>query len=87
MAKKKTRRGGDIPLNETKADRFKRVVTPRVSKAMKAIQVVGFCAGATYEYTATQTEKIIDSLTREIDKLRNKFEAKEENKALFNLDD
>lgn len=63
MAKKVNRRKATIPENESKADRFVRVVTPRVVKAVKAIKVVGYCANASYEYSPKQVKQIIDRLT------------------------
>lgn len=53
----------EIPKNETKPARFVRVVTPRVSKALKAIKTVGFCTGASYEYTPQQADQIVKALT------------------------
>lgn len=73
MAKKKTRRKQTIPENETAAARFIRVVTPRVNKAVKAIEVIGFCAGAEYEYTSGQVKQIHDSLADAMEKIGKRF--------------
>ena len=56
-----------IPKDESKADRFKRVVQPRVNKAIKAIRLVGNQAGSTYEFTAKQIENIGLALHKEVD--------------------
>lgn len=76
MAKKKTRKTQTIPTDESKADRFTRVVSPRVSKAVKAIGVIGFCAGSTYEFTPEQVVQINNVLEKAIMALRAKFESK-----------
>lgn len=76
MAKKKSRRRAEIPNDESKSDRFTRVVTPRVVKAVKAIEVIGFCAGSTYEYTPEQVKQIIEVLTASVGGLNAKFAGK-----------
>lgn len=73
MAKKKARRRQEISKDETKADRFVRVVTPRIMKAVKAIKQIGNCAGASYESTPEQIRQIDDALTTAIDLVRGKF--------------
>ena len=73
MAKKKNSRTQAIPENESKADRFKRVVTPRINKAVKAIEVIGFCGGSSYEYTPKQVEQISEALFAAIAKMADSF--------------
>lgn len=73
MAKRQSRSRQTIPKEESKADRFVRVVTPRVKKAMKAIRTIGFCAGAGYEYTPKQTEQIVTALQGAVDRLNQQF--------------
>lgn len=85
MAKKKSRRRADIPVDEGKADRFIRVVTPRVVKAVKAIEVIGFCAGSTYEYTPSQIKQITDVLQASVDSLKAKFAGKAGGEASFSF--
>lgn len=76
MAKKVARRRREIPEDESKADRFVRVVTPRMNKAIKAIKQVGFCATSPYDYTAEQAERIISVLLVEVKQLAAKFDKK-----------
>ena len=83
MPKKTTRRKANIPKDESKEARFVRVVTPRVVKAVKSINVVGYCAGSTYEYTPQQVKQITDVLLDAIDALGNKFEAETSPKGVF----
>jgi len=76
MAKTSARKKIHIEPNETKAQRFKRVVAPRVTKAVKAISVLGYCAGSTYEYTPEQIKQIDFVLSKAIVDLMAKFAAK-----------
>ncbi len=76
MAKKKVGSRPKIPDNETKAERFIRVVTPRIGKAVKAIDVIGFCAGSTYEYTPEQLVEIGNALVSAVNNLKAKFDNK-----------
>ena len=87
MAKKKVRRKAEIPVDESNEDRFIRVVTPRVNKAVKAIEVIGFCTGSTYEYTANQSRQIVKALTDSIANLSDKFAGKTSTGGSFNLKD
>lgn len=65
------------PLNETKADRFKRVAQPRFAKAIKSIQVLKNCASDDYEYTEEQINIINDTLLKEIAALYKAFKHKD----------
>ena len=87
MGKKRSRSTQTIPKEETKADRFVRVVTLRVKKAMKAIRTVGFCAGATYEYTPKQSEQIVTALLRSVQTLAKRFEEKKSDEPEFDFAD
>lgn len=87
MAKKKPRRKAAIPENETDAARFIRVVTPRVGKAVKAIEVIGFCSGSGYEYTTSQVKQIHDSLAAAMGKIGERFLGKAEGTDGFSFED
>lgn len=76
MAKKRRTNVHPIPKDESKSARFIRVVTPRVSKACKAISVIGYCAGGTYEYTPEQIKQIVDTLTNAQNEILAKFAGK-----------
>ncbi len=73
MATRKKRKPSNIPENESKSDRFKRVVTPRVVKAIKSINVVGYCAGVGYEYSHEQVEQICKTLHTAVDAIEGKY--------------
>lgn len=64
------------PLHEAKSVRFARVVTPRVNKAVKAIKVIGYCAGSSYEYTPKQVEEITQALLAAIKNVNDSFAKK-----------
>jgi len=63
MDKKKTNK----PLNESKSDCFKRVVVPRVDRAVKAISLVGSCTGSAYEYGPKEVAAIVKTLTESVE--------------------
>ena len=83
MAKRKARQRAEIPASETKEQRFTRVVTPRVGKALKAIRLIGFCTGSVYEWTPEQVKQITDSLLLAVQSVESKFEAKEDKQQGF----
>lgn len=76
MSKKKTRQRKAISPDETKADRFVRVVTPRIGKAVKAIRTIGYCASNTYEYTPVQVRQMTDVLIKAVRDVQLKYETK-----------
>lgn len=85
MAEKKKRRKSNIPKDETKEARFIRVVTPRVTKAVKAIRNVGHCAGPAYKYTSEQKKQIIEAIFVAVKDLDDKLEAKKAVEDVFNF--
>lgn len=82
MGKKKT----TTPKDENKHDKFKRVVTPRVNKAIKAIELVGNQAGAAYEPTKDDIATIITTLHETVDKVDKVYNTKGTAKGSFSLD-
>jgi len=76
MAKTGQKRENSIKSGETKSERFSRVVKPRVTKAVKAIGVVGYCAGSAYEFTPEQVKQIEVALSKAIVAMLSKFAAK-----------
>ena len=77
MAKKKN----EIPKGETKAACFRRVVTPRVRKALKAIRLVGSVTGSSYECDEAQITSIAAALEeathKAVDGLRGKSDGRD----------
>lgn len=64
MAKKKQ----ETPKEETKAQRFRRVMESRVSKALKAIRLVGSVRGSSYEYDEKQLAQVDMALQSAVEK-------------------
>ena len=85
MAKKQARKKADIPKDESKADRFTRVVTPRINKAVKAIRVIGYCSGSTYEFTPEQVKQIVQVLFKSVDNLEANFSKKADKQDSFDF--
>ena len=83
MAKKSTRAAKSIKKDETKAERFIRVATPRISKAVKAISLIGHCAGSNYEYTPAQVKQIDAALSKVVVDVLNKFADKADKQSAF----
>lgn len=71
----KRRRTKTAPENETASERFKRLASARVSKAIQCIRLVGNLTGKNYEYSPAQVQTIIDALTRETVKVQKAFQA------------
>jgi hypothetical protein len=63
-------------VEETKADKFKRLANSRVPKALAAIaNIRGIANKANYEYTPEQTAKIMGALEAEMTKLGEAFKS------------
>jgi len=86
MAKRRTRNVRSIPKDESKSDRFVRVVTPRVNKAVKAIKQIGFCSASTYEYKPQQLEAIMMALADAQNEIVAKFAGKKDAQEEFSFE-
>jgi len=82
MAKKKV----TIPKNENKRDKFKRVFTPKVNKALSSIRLIGNGAGAAYEPTAEDVAGMLAKLREEVDALEERYTSKGSSKGGFSFD-
>lgn len=74
-----------VPENESKNERFKRLVVDRVNKAVKAIDRVGNCAGSAYEYTPEEVEAVITALESAVANVKAKYNKIKDVKELFSL--
>lgn len=81
MAKKKQQ----VPKEETKAQRFRRVVEPRVGKALKAIGLVGSVSGSLYEYDDAQIATIVVALQDAVQKMEKRFQGQGDSTGGFSL--
>jgi hypothetical protein len=67
---------------ESKGDKFKRLASGRVTKALEAIsQLRALANKAQYEFTAEQAEKIFTTLGGEVDSVAELYKAALEGKA------
>lgn len=71
--KTKTKRTSNIPKDESKHNKFKRVCTPRLRKALKAIKQVGACSSKQYAYTNEQVTKIVTSLAKAVSTVEKQY--------------
>lgn len=61
-------------MQETKEERWQRVVIPRIEKAIKRIEYIGDCsARSRYSYTPAQIDEMCSRLGQEVTKLRNVY--------------
>lgn len=61
---------------ETKEERFIRIAEPRVSRACKAVSLLGNLAGSGYEYTEEQVDAMFGAVQEELDTARAQFKKK-----------
>ena len=72
-ASRKPRRKADIPENETPAQRFRRVASARVVKAVAALETLSGCFDTrSYEWTMEQADKVVKALENAGAKLHKK---------------
>lgn len=69
--------------NESKAERFVRLAEPRVSRACKAISLIGHLAASSYEYTEGQVDAMFKAMEDELATQRAKFKKKKDTKFSF----
>lgn len=81
MAKKKS----VVPENETKQAKFKRVVVPRVNKALKAIELVGNQSGSAYAYNSKDIDVIINALQEAVMLVESRYRGQGKADAGFKL--
>lgn len=81
MAKRKQ----NVPKDESKRDKFKRVVEPRVRKAIKTIGLIGNCAGGGYEYTPDDIAHILAALMKAHNQLEKTYQTKGAQQSEFDL--
>lgn len=80
MAKKGTKRKATVSgagvIVETKAAKFSRLASARVTVAVKRISLIGNLAGSGYEYTEEQVDKIRQLLNEAVVAAMARFVAK-----------
>jgi len=69
--------------NESKAERFVRLAEPRVSRACKAISLIGNFATGDYEYTEQQVDAMFGAMQEALNTAKAKFRKGKELKFRF----
>lgn len=59
-------------LQDKRSD-FKRLIIPRLEKALKAIKVIGNLSAGQYAYTESEAEKVVQALRLATDQVEGKF--------------
>jgi hypothetical protein len=75
-------------MSESDRQKFVRLATARVNKAIKAIQIIGNLSNkSNYSYEDSDVEKIFRALAGELKTCRQKFElSASQNESQFRLD-
>ncbi len=71
--------------NESKSDKFKRLATKRVSKAIKSIEIIGKLSSSAYHYAEEDVEKIFSALQASLDNTKSSFSTKTTETRKFEL--
>ena len=85
QAKAKAPKKDAAPKDETKAQKFSRLASKRVSKALKAVGNIGNLSGAGYESTPEQRKKIVDALTEAVAATAKRLEGTKAAAATFTV--
>ncbi|WP_373163446.1 hypothetical protein [Agathobaculum sp. Marseille-P7918] len=67
-------------MEETKQQKFVRIAEPRVTRACKAVSLLGNLAGSNYEYTEEQVDAMFGAVQKELDNARAAFSQKDKPK-------
>lgn len=62
-----------MKTTQAKRDDFKRLLIPRLEKAIKAIKVIGNLSASQYAFTEGEAEKVIQALRIATDQTEAKF--------------
>ena len=58
---------------QDKRSDFKRLIIPRLEKALKAIKAIGNLSASQYAYTESEAEKVVQALRLAADEVESKF--------------
>lgn len=71
-----------MSTQETKRDKFVRIVESRTNKIIDMIQLLGNCSNTSaYEYTSADIDKIFSAIENELKEARKKFNKIESKKS------
>ncbi len=65
-----------MKTDQEKRSDFKRLLIPRLEKAVKSIKIIGNLSANQYGYTAGEVDKILDCLRLAVDGVESKFTKK-----------
>ncbi len=68
---------------ESKAEKFARLAAPRVNKVIKALDTLGNCSGASYEYTPEQVDAMFAAIEQQLTETKDKFKKKTSTTKMF----
>ncbi|MBE6094539.1 MAG: hypothetical protein E7199_03580 [Schwartzia succinivorans] len=72
--------------NESKHEKFLRIVENRTNKAAEMIRLIGNCASkSSYEYSDEEVRKIFTYLEKELKNARNRFNGSDWEEGKFSL--
>ena len=74
-----------VPANETKEQKFVRLVLRRVNKVRKSLDQIGALGGAAYSSTEQQREKIGEALRESLEFNLNRLNKSKSSKSDFTL--
>ena len=64
-------------ITETKNEKFVRIATPRVEKVLNALEILGNCSGAGYEYTEEQVGAMFAAIAAKLAEVKTMYQPKE----------
>ena len=67
------RGGRTMKTTQDKRADFKRLLIPRLDKAIKAIKVIGDLSASQYAFTEGEAEKVVQALRLAADEVESKF--------------
>jgi len=81
------RMGNGASHRENKHDRFLRLATGRVQRALKAIELVGRCSSSENEYSEREARQIIDALNEQVADVGRRLAHEKLQKKTFSFDE
>lgn len=66
--------------------KFQRIVQPRVNRAIRAIDLIGNCAVASYSYSTKEVDTIQDALLNAVSAMTKRFRDKGKQDSGFKFD-
>ncbi len=71
--------------NEPKDVKFRRVIQPRVRRALRALKQISFCFGAGYKYTPDEAKSVVEALFKAVGRVEDASKKKQDGEEAFKL--